>query len=259
MLASDFKQIFEPISLSEMDAVKLMNRVDTKYVLNRDLLPAILEEIQNNYFILEIGNERIFQYNSLYYDTDKDYMYLAHHNGKLNRYKIRFRKYVASELCFLEIKYKFKGNRTIKHRTKIEEMETALSERSIAFIDKYTPFNNKKLTPKIYTNFSRMTLVSKELTERVTIDLDLSFRYNGYTKQLDNTVIVELKRDGSASKSHLIDAFGHFRIFPQGFSKYCIGRALVEENLKRNNFKERLLKINKINNGDITYHSFGQC
>lgn len=256
MLASDSMKIFEAISLSEMDTVKLMNRIDTKYVLSKDLLPAILEKITKNYFILEIDNERIFQYNSLYYDTDNNYMYLAHHNGKLNRYKIRFRKYVASDLCFLEIKYKFKGSRTIKHRTKIEEIETDLSERSMAFIDKYTPFNNSKLEPKIYTSFSRMTLVSKELTERVTIDLDLKFKYNGYAKQLDNTVIIELKRDGNASSSHLIDVLTCFRVFPQGFSKYCIGRALVEDNLKHNNFKERLLKINKINNGDITYHNF---
>jgi hypothetical protein len=102
-----------------------------------------------------------------------------------------------------------------------------------------------------------MTLVSKELTERVTIDLNLNFKFNGHAKALDNTVIVELKRDGNSKASNLIDALNHFRIFPQGFSKYCIGRALVDNNLKRNNFKERILKINKINNGDITYRNFG--
>jgi hypothetical protein len=256
MLAGDFMQNFQPISLSEMDTVKLMNRIDTKYVLSRSLLPAVLDRINDNYRILEIDGDRVFQYNSLYYDTDANYMYLAHHNGKVNRYKIRFRRYVASDLCFLEIKYKLKGSRTIKHRTKIETIETDLSERSLNFIHKHTPFNEKNLEPKIYTSFSRMTLVSKELTERVTIDLDLSFRYNGHAQKLDKTVIIELKRDGNAGHSHLIDALNHFRVFPQGFSKYCIGRALVEDNLKRNNFKERIIKINKINNGDITYRNF---
>lgn len=257
MLATDSMQNFNSISLSEMDTVKLMNRIDTKYVLSRELLPAILERINKDYSILEIDGERVFQYNSLYYDTDANYMYLAHHNGKLNRFKIRFRNYVASELCFLEIKYKFKGSRTIKHRTKIKAIETDLSDRSIEFINKYTPFKENKLEPKIYTNFSRMTLVSKELTERVTIDLDLNFKFNGDAKKLDNTVIIELKRDGNSRSSNLVDALNHFRIFPQGFSKYCIGRALVENNLKRNNFKERIIKINKINNGNITYRNFG--
>jgi hypothetical protein len=257
MLAGDFMQDFQPISLSDMDTVKLMNRIDTKYVLTISLLPAVLGKISNNYSMLEIDGERIFQYNSLYYDTDVNYMYLAHHNGKLNRYKIRFRKYVASDLCFLEIKYKFKGNRTIKRRTKIETIETDLSDRSLEFIQKHTPFKDRNLEPKIYTNFSRMTLVSKELNERVTIDMDLNFNYNGNAQALDRTVIIELKRDGNAGHSHLINALNHFRVFPQGFSKYCIGRAMVENNLKRNNFKERIIKINKINNGDITYRNFG--
>jgi hypothetical protein len=184
-------------------------------------------------------------------------MYLAHHNGKLNRFKIRFRKYVASNLCFLEIKYKLKGTRTIKHRTKIDRIETDLSKKSLAFIEKYTPFKENQLVPKIYTEFSRMTLVSKQLNERVTIDLNLSFKFNGHSRQLDKTVIIELKRDGNAGVSKLIDALNYFRIFPQGFSKYCIGRALVENDLKRNNFKERIIRINKINDGDITYSNFG--
>lgn len=250
-------QNFKPISLSEMDTVKLMNRIDTKYVLSREVLPKILERINKDYFILEIDGERIFQYNSLYYDTNANYMYLAHHNGKMNRYKIRFRNYIASDLCFLEIKYKFKGSRTIKHRTKTKAIETGLSDRSIEFINKYTPFREHKLEPKIYTNFSRMTLVSKELTERVTIDFDLNFKFNGDVKKLDNTAIIELKRDGNSRSSNLVDALIHFRIFSQGFSKYCIGRALVENDLKRNNFKERIIKINKINNGNITYRNFG--
>ncbi len=257
MSANNYTQDFQPISLSEMDKVKLMNRIDTKYVLSKELLPAILERIQNNYKVLQIDDERIFLYNSLYYDTDANFMYLAHHNGKMNRYKIRFRKYVASNLCFLEIKYKIKGCRTIKHRTKIDKIETELSDKSLEFIKKYTPFRENKLEPKIYTNFSRITLVSKGLTERVTIDLDLNFRYNGSKQGLDNTVIIELKRGGNAASSHLVDALNHFRVFPQGFSKYCIGRAMVEDNLKRNIFKERLIKINKINNGDISYRNFG--
>lgn len=257
MLASDSINNFQPISLSEMDAVKLMNRIDTKYVLSRELLPKVLERISDHYYILEIDGKRIFPYNSLYYDTDANHMYLAHHNGKLNRYKIRFRRYVASDLCYLEIKYKFKGSRTIKHRTKIANIETALSDKSLAFIRKNTPFREKTLEPKLYTNFTRMTLVSKELNERVTIDLDLNFRFNGHAKELDQTVIIELKRDGKARSSNLIDALNHFRIFTQGFSKYCIGRAMVETDLKRNNFKERIIKINKINDGNVSYRNFG--
>lgn len=257
MIDRDILNTFQSISLQEMDTVKLMNRIDTKYVLNVDVLPKIFQNINDQYKLLEIDNKRVFSYNSLYYDTTDNFMYLAHHNGKLNRYKVRFRKYLVNDLCFLEIKYKDKGTRTIKHRTKIENIETDLSEKSLNYINKYTPFTDHVLQPKIYTSFSRITLVSKALNERVTIDLDLSFRANGSEKEIGKVAIIELKRDAAVKTSHLLDTLLQFRIFPQGFSKYCIGRALVENELKSNNFKEKILKINKINNGNHNYRHNG--
>lgn len=247
---------FLPISLKEMNDVKLLNRIDTKYMLGLDLLPHILDKIHPYYHVLDINNDKIFAYNSLYYDTDDNAMYLAHHNGKLNRYKIRFRKYISSDLSFIEIKYKIKGTRTLKFRTETEDIETSLSEKSRAYIAKHTPFEKCRLEPKVFTDFSRMTLVNKELTERVTIDLDLKFRYNGSSESIGNVVIIELKRDGTSQGSHLVDTLNHFGVFPKGFSKYCIGRAMLEGNLKYNNFKERLLTINKINDGKYYYRNF---
>jgi hypothetical protein len=249
---------YQPITLEEMDSVKLMNRIDTKYVLNRSLLPSILDKISDNYRVLEIDNKRIFPYKSLYYDTNKDFMYMAHHNGKMNRYKIRFRKYVLSDLCFLEIKYKVKGNRTLKYRTKIDDIETTLSSNARKYIEKNTPFQDSVLEPKIYTDFSRITLVNKELTERVTIDLDLSFKKNGTELPLSNVSIIELKRGTTAGNTILINTLNSIRASNQGFSKYCIGRAMLEKDLKTNNFKEGILTINKINDGKYYYRNISQ-
>jgi hypothetical protein len=244
---------YQPITLEEMDSVKLMNRIDTKFVLNRSLLPSVLNKISNNYKVLEIDHQRLFPYESLYYDTNSDFMYMAHHNGKMNRYKIRYRKYVLSNLCFLEIKYKIKGTRTLKFRTKIDDIETTLSGKAKSYIQKNTPFQDSLLVPKIYTNFSRITLVNKELSERVTIDLDLNFKQNGSEILLNNICIIEIKRDTSSGNTVLLDTLNNLRATNQGFSKYCIGRAMLEKELKTNNFKERILTINKINDGKYYY------
>jgi hypothetical protein len=249
---------FQPITLSEMDSVRLLNRIDTKYILSLELLPYVLAEVQMHYKALDIRDERVFSYNSLYYDTPTNYMYLAHHNGRLYRYKIRFREYVSSKLCFLEIKYKSKGNRTVKHRTTIDAIETELSHDSKKYIARYTPFKDGNLLPMISTEFSRITLVNNQLNERATIDLNLLFRKNGTIKETGNIVIIELKRDGAAKPSNLMKALGHYGIYPKGFSKYCIGRALIESDLKSNNFKERILTINKINNGNYFYRNFSR-
>src|ERR1051326_3393647 len=106
MLAVDSDLIgeFEPISLKEMDNVKLMNRTDTKFLFNIKYLPEILDEVKDHYRILEVEGKRLSRYETLYYDTEEFEMYKAHHQGRLNRFKIRHRTYVESSLGFLEVK-----------------------------------------------------------------------------------------------------------------------------------------------------------
>jgi hypothetical protein len=248
---------FDAISLEEMDAVKLMNRIDTKYVLSNLVLLEVLKKISNQYFILEIDKLRQFPYKSLYFDTTDNYMYLAHHNGRINRYKIRFRKYVGSNDTYLEIKFKQKGIRTIKKRIKVDDIETDLGEISGKYIEKHTPFLSGQLEPKIYTDFLRVTLVNKDFSERVTIDNDLTFYFNGSTPfQLDNTVILELKSGGTAQKSILVNSLKDFGVFPKGMSKYCLGRAISECDIKNNNFKEKIRTFKKIENGSFYFRNF---
>src|SRR5690606_15545601 len=100
---------FRGISLEEMDRVKLMNRVDTKFAFRIELLPRLLEDLQGFYDVFEIEGTRLPSYESLYFDDDKFSFYHDHHNGKMSRFKVRFRKYVESNLHFLEIKHNFKG------------------------------------------------------------------------------------------------------------------------------------------------------
>ena len=83
-----------------MDSVSLMNRTDTKYIFRIEQLPAFIEEIANDYKILDVDGNRINSYETLYYDTADFQMYIHHQNGKANRYKVRFRKYVESKLNF---------------------------------------------------------------------------------------------------------------------------------------------------------------
>ena len=111
---------FEHISLAQMDGVKLMNRTDTKYTFSYSKLNLLLKKMQPFYKILEINNQLIHSYKSLYYDTEDRKFYLDHHNNRVNRNKVRFREYVGSNLTFLEIKLKNNKGRTIKKRMKVD-------------------------------------------------------------------------------------------------------------------------------------------
>lgn len=99
---------FHPITLAEMDSVKLMNRTDTKFVFERSLLPELMETLSKEYKVLNVNGNRISAYKTLYFDTPKFKFYMDHHNGRENRFKVRIRNYVESDLFFLEIKNKKK-------------------------------------------------------------------------------------------------------------------------------------------------------
>ena len=112
---------FDPIALDEMDSVKLMNRVDTKFVITRQQLIQILPQLRDDYRMLEIKGLRTPQYESEYYDSKSFGFYIDHHRKKINRFKVRFRKYVESNLVFLEVKHKNCG-RTDKKRIMVDSL-----------------------------------------------------------------------------------------------------------------------------------------
>ncbi|MFR9503256.1 MAG: polyphosphate polymerase domain-containing protein [Rikenellaceae bacterium] len=235
---------FEGISLSEMDAVKLMNRTDRKYWFSRELLADILEDVSQEYYILEVDGDRNLPYSTVYYDTDSDEMYNNHHRGKKNRYKVRRRNYVSTNTSFLEVKFKSNKGRTVKVRRPSSFQEVDFDAMDRAFIDRNCPYRCDDLRRVLENGFRRLMLVSKAMNERCTIDSELRFISDGGEARLDNLVIVEVKSDGR-SHSAIIDALNRRRLRPSGFSKYCMGRSLTNMQLRHNNFKAKHREILK--------------
>jgi len=259
-------QTFDPISLNEMESVKLMNRIDTKYAVPMSVLPLILEAAKADYFVQEIDGKRIATYDTMYYDTDTLDMYIRHHDRQLVRQKIRIRQYVDSNLTFLEIKRKNNKGRTskkriivpgfnisadtpsvLKHKRKEDEAVTVSS-----FIDDKSRYEWAEITPHLWTKFHRITLVNKAKTERLTIDMDLVWDnvISGEKKTFEDLVIIELKRDGNVP-SKMTHIMLEHRIHSLKISKYCIGTALTTPGLKKNRFKSKIRKIIKLLNGQI--------
>ena len=238
---------FDKISLDEMNGVSLMKRVDTKFILSESQLLKVFSKIQKDYKVLEIDNERLMQYSTLYFDTQNKKCFKEHHNGKLNRYKIRMRKYLVSDLCFLEVKKKNNLGVTNKTRRQIKDFETILSSDSKEFIYN-SQINDVLLEPALYNNFNRITLVNKNYPERVTIDTNLSFKSADKEKIFDNLVVIEIKQEGKRLNTVMNKALKLMSILPTNFSKYCLGITNTFDNIKSNRFKEINLKINKLNN-----------
>lgn len=230
-----------------MDTVKLLNRVDTKYVLSTNQFIELLKELAPHYRILEIEGLRTARYKSLYFDTDDLEHYMHHHNAYPNRYKVRIRRYIDSNLCFLEIKHKVKG-RTDKRRIKIEDFELDLSDESIDFINGIIP-EVKSLKPTLWNSFRRITLVNQALKERVTFDIGLHFQENIDSEEdigYDNIVIAEVKQERENRNSPIMKQLKKQGIRKARISKYCIGIGLTHSGVKTNRFKQKYLLIDKI-------------
>ena len=153
---------FKPITLDEIGKVKLMDRVDTKFVFPAVRLPEILSGLLPDYRVLEINNIRIPRYETIYYDTADFYHFHRHHTKHLNRYKVRIRRYLESQESFFEIKFKNNHGRTLKERIAIEDPEEGINETVSSFIGrKARHLNGLQFEPKLMVHFSRITLVNK--------------------------------------------------------------------------------------------------
>ena len=244
---NDILTTFAPISLDEMSGVKLMNRTDTKFVTNTAKLHQLLMLAQQDYYVQEISGERNLEYDTTYFDTMSFDMYNQHQWGHTNRQKIRFRTYCISGLQFMEVKTKNNHGRTKKKRIEVGDMDLE-DEAKRLFLGRHLRYGVDTLQPALNNHFSRITLVNKAKTERLTIDSGLRFRnlLNNVEKDMGSLVIIELKRDG-LQPSPVLEMLRQLRIQPHGFSKYCMGSALTgRDHLSVNRFKRKLIEVNKL-------------
>lgn len=237
---------FDPISLTEMKSVRLMNRVDTKFVTTMPRLLQLLALARGEYFAQDVDGVRNSAYTTLYYDTPGLDMYIMHHNGCLGRQKVRVREYLDSHLMFLEVKNKNNHRRTRKKRIAIEEFNID-GQAKCDFLQGLCWWDVDTLEPALRNWFTRITLVNKAMTERVTIDTGLRFHSfrSGIDTSLDQAVIIELKRDGN-QPSPLLAMLRELHIHPHGFSKYCMGTALSNPGVKQNRLKPKLHYVDRL-------------
>lgn len=244
----------EPITLEEMDSVKLLNRIDTKFLTDGQTLAGILDDaVAAGYRALVTEGSKVAQYDSIYFDTPELRMFLDHHNRRLVRQKVRTRVYVASEQCFLEVKRKNNHGRTKKKRLAVpmgDFQSFAADDAACAWLAGRSVFRAEQLSPSLETVFRRITLVNPAMTERLTIDSDVCFKNlrNGAESSLRNGVVIELKQDGKVESPMRGILLAH-RAKPIRVSKYCIGITLTDRVVKSGRFKVKIRQIEKqINN-----------
>ena len=239
-------------ALADLSGTSLMDRVDSKFLLPMDQLLRALHSCIDNYSVLEIQDKSIFHYRNIYFDNNELAFYNQHHNRKLNRNKVRHRNYTDSNISFLEVKFKNNKGRTIKTRQSVDNDPYLALDSGYLFLEQQGISSPEQLKPSQLCTYDRISLANNELSERITLDLNLSFtnqiaadRDNNRAFRLANYVIAELKQSKLNRSSPFFQLMRELGIRPQGFSKYCMGVSLSNNQVKTNRFKPNLLKLQK--------------
>ncbi|MCK6578393.1 MAG: polyphosphate polymerase domain-containing protein [Anaerolineae bacterium] len=244
---------FQPISLADIQSAALLDRVDTKYIMGVSQLCEALETMPRHYWVLEIQGVRLNRYQTVYFDTDDFVLYQQHHNGFGTRYKVRARKYVDSNLAFFEIKHRTNRQRTIKSRITIPDISLQIEDRVAEFVKANTPYQGQALEPKLWNDYMRVTLVSKNDLERLTLDLNIAFGWNGLYSVLPGVAIAEVKQAHLSRGSEFVQQMTRLGVRPASFSKYTAGVYTLYDQVKHNAFKPQIRRIARLMQSEFSH------
>ena len=124
-------------------------------------------------------------------------------------------------------------------------IEEQLDPDAIGFVRYFTPLQPDQLKGVLWVDYTRMTLVSKTNTERLTIDLNLSYHDDSKRMCYPMLVIAEVKFE-SVSTSVFMEIMKKYRIKKCSISKYCFGIISLHQTIKHNRFKQKIAKIHKL-------------
>ncbi len=244
---------FSKIGLSSLGEEQLLDRVDTKFATHVSNLTALLLQLESSYQVLVIENSGIQPYRNLYFDDENLSFYFHHHDKKGNRCKVRLREYSSTGTIFFEIKQKINKNRTVKQRVQHTSFNEALSPEAKDLVQQFVPSHSSSLRTTLSCDFNRITLLSPNQDERITIDFNITVRHAENAKEYDGLALIEVKHASHGPSS--FDAIAKQNTIRKiSISKYIMGMANLHPQLKQNNFRMKLLAIEKIMNKTEAHH-----
>ncbi|WP_309134780.1 polyphosphate polymerase domain-containing protein [Cellulomonas sp.] len=216
-------------------AASLQTRVDRKYLVPVEAVRTLLHALPADTSVLRIDDLRVFDYESVYFDTDDLVAYRLAAHRRRRRFKVRTRTYLDSGGCWLEVKTRGPRGTTVKervahpigHRDDVtpgrEFVAATLVARGLAAL------GDVPLAPVLVTRYARATLLLPATASRLTVDVGLTWDDGRAPLHLRRLAVVETKSGSTASTAdRLLWAHGHR---PVRISKYATGLAALRPEL----------------------------
>jgi hypothetical protein len=233
----DIRELFEAlraVSLDDMnERAALQRRTDHTYLVPIDALVDLVADLGERHEVLEIDGERLFDYESTYFDSPSLECFHDHIRDRRPRYKARTRCYVTTGECFFEVKVKREDGDTTKRNVEYDpDQRNRIEPAARGLLDEVLPAcglggRGGDLEPSLVTRFRRTTVVARDGPERTTFDFAVGLRTpDGEAVELgDEFAVAETKTpDGSSAWDRAFAAAG---FEPVSFSKYRTGTGLL--------------------------------
>jgi hypothetical protein len=235
-----------PVSLERVLSVaRLTTRVELKYIVPLARLPVVLQRLPQELAVLDIDGRRIFDYESVYFDTESLALYRGHVQGRRKRYKARVRSYCDSGDAMFEVKFKGLRGQTVKERLPYEfQRRDELTPEGREFLDSVISeaygVTVPPLRPALTTSYRRATLVDLDRASRLTIDVNLGWSDRGSSHRAEDLALIESKSlAGPGPADALLRSLG---VRPVRISKYCLGVALLNPDTAANPWNRLLIR-----------------
>ena len=232
-----------PADLTEVMALaELQTRVDRKYLVPHTAFSELVGQFDKRLYVLEIQYLRVFNYESVYFDTPGLLSYHQHARGHRRRFKVRTRSYLDSGETVLEIKTEGGRDQTVKdrHPYRVQDRHR-LDQQARQIVSDQLPEERiaRALEVSLISRYQRATLLDPETGTRMTCDVNLAFddRSRSVAGPEDH-VLIESKTAGAAAPvDRALWRMGHR---PAAVSKYCVGLALLNPHLPANRWNRSL-------------------
>lgn len=216
-------------------------RVETKYLINEVQYDMLISKIKN-YMELDpyCKNNTTYRIQNIYYDTIDNYLIANSISKPIFKEKLRVRKYLNSDLYFIELKKKACGvvgkRRVIVDEAELNrffngddlaeivEYESEMAIKEIRYL-----LNRYCLFPKVYISYDRLGFFDKnDFSLRLTFDSNiharrdnLNFNSDDYITKIisDNEYLLEIKATNNYPL-WLVKILSECKIYPTSFSKY---------------------------------------
>jgi hypothetical protein len=124
-----------------------------------------------------------------------------------------------------------------------------MGDKEIDFLKSMYSIDAEELAKVLDVSYRRITLISKSMQEKITIDFDLKYKQDSKANTVQKLVIAEVKQSRYTRRSPFVSVLRSYNVKQVSLSKYALGVTMLSLCEKDNAYRHKVKLVEKITNG----------